>query len=180
MNLEQIQQITAKVSREGELPPEGRYVAETANFLEVKLTKKGAKALSFGVMLKSDAKSGTDVSGYAMQRVNVWAVSGTTSGVSSKTGKAYSIDNGARLAETFARIGFSSDEIVALFTAIEAASPTSDENVRLFGEGSPAIRLENGDILSFKGRTLIASIKHDEYNGRTNANVDVQKYIESK
>lgn len=178
MNLEQIQQITERVSREGELPPEGRYVADTANFLEVKLTKKGAKAISFGVMLKEDAKTGADVSGYAMQRVNVWSVAGVTSGISNKTGKPYSIDNAARLAETFARIGFSASEIAALFNAITNANPSSDESVRLFGEGSTPIITENGDIVAFKGRTLIASVSHDEYNGKTTARVDVAKYTE--
>jgi hypothetical protein len=176
----EIQTITERVAREGEIPPVGTYLVEGSNYLEVKRSSKGTKGLSLGFMIQSDAKTGKDASGYSMQKYNIWTLSGVLEGNSKKDGRPYRIDNAANLVTDFARIGFDAAAIEALTAKIDAANPEVNAPVTIFGSEAPALIDANGSVVSLKGKQFKVTVTHEEYNGRTSAKFKISKAIASK
>jgi hypothetical protein len=172
-NMTNIQAITERVAREGEIPPVGTYGAETVNFLEVRLSKNGTKGISLGFNLKTN-KDGSDATGYSMQKYMVWSLTGKISGTS-KAGKPYSIDHEENLVLDFARLGFSAADIEAIIAAISDASPTAEEPVAIFGADAPALLNANGEAVVFRGKSFKVTVAHEEYQGRTNARFRIGK-----
>lgn len=161
--------ITEKVAREGELPPEGKYIAKTINSMTVKLSSKGTKGVQIGFNIQSVAKTGADATGYATQNHTMWNLGKILTGTG-KTGKPYRLDAREDLAKFLAQVGFAASDIgLVVEAAVNAEPADKDSPVAIFGNGAKALLNANGDVVSLAGREFVVTVKHEEYEGRTNA-----------
>ena len=180
MDIQAIQAQQERMTREGQVPPDGEYVGYAVNLLKVVQTKTG-RSLVFS--FRADSRiEGTELrSAHGFELVETFqSYSGTVS-ISKKDGTSFERDNAASAIALLTRLGISAYGIKAIFDAADSADLSTKKSAIIVSNKTPLLD-ENSETvnLSAAGKPVKLVITTKDGASRPYINVrQLTKFEES-